>query len=66
MSNGRLQGKVATVTGAASQGPGKGNGKAVSILFTQQGAKLLLVNRSIERVRNFQGFTANYRVKFYY
>ncbi len=45
---GRLTGKVAVVTGAASSGPGVGNGKATSILFAREGARVLLVNRSEE------------------
>ncbi len=38
---GRLAGKVAIVTGAGSRGPGIGNGKAASILFAREGAKVL-------------------------
>jgi NAD(P)-dependent dehydrogenase (short-subunit alcohol dehydrogenase family) len=48
---GRLSGKVAIVTGAASQGEGVGNGAAVSILFAREGAKVVLVNRHAERAR---------------
>jgi NAD(P)-dependent dehydrogenase (short-subunit alcohol dehydrogenase family) len=47
---GRLTGKVAIVTGAASVGPGVGNGKAAAILFAREGAAVLLVNRSEEHV----------------
>ena len=43
----RLEGKVAIVTGAGSSGPGFGTGKATSILFAQEGAKVLLVDRDI-------------------
>ena len=43
---GRLAGKVAIVTGAASRGPGVGTGKATAILFARERAKVLLVNRS--------------------
>ena len=46
---GRLAGKVAIVTGAASRGEGVGNGKAAAILFAREGAKVVLVNRSAER-----------------
>ncbi len=46
---GRLDGKVAIVTGAASRGEGVGNGKAMSILFAREGARVVLVNRSEER-----------------
>ena len=41
---GRLKGKVAIVTGAGSSGPGVGNGKAASVLFAREGAKVLLVD----------------------
>ena len=40
----RLSGKVAIVTGAGSSGPGFGTGKATSILFAREGAKVLLVD----------------------
>ncbi len=46
---GRLDGKVAIVTGAASRDEGVGNGKAMAILMAREGAKVLLVNRSAER-----------------
>ena len=46
---GRLTGKVAIVTGAASQAEGVGNGAAVSMLFAREGARVVLVNRSLER-----------------
>ncbi len=35
---------MAIVTGAGSSGPGVGNGKAASILFAREGAKLVLVD----------------------
>src|SRR4051794_30078655 len=38
---GRLNGKVAVVTGAGSRGPGIGNGKAASILFAREGAQII-------------------------
>lgn len=43
----RLQGKVAIVTGAGATGSGDfvGIGQAISILFAQQGASVLLVDR---------------------
>ena len=41
----RLEGKVAIVTGAGSSGPGAGTGKASSILFAREGARVLLVDR---------------------
>ncbi len=48
---GRLSGKVAVVTGAASRGDGVGNGAATAILFAREGAKVVLVNRKIERAK---------------
>ncbi len=46
---GRLIGKVAIVTGAASRGEGVGNGAATAILFAREGAKVILVNRDAAR-----------------
>jgi NAD(P)-dependent dehydrogenase (short-subunit alcohol dehydrogenase family) len=48
---GRLSGKVAIVTGAASQAEGVGNGAAVAMLFAREGAKVVLVNRNEARAR---------------
>jgi NAD(P)-dependent dehydrogenase (short-subunit alcohol dehydrogenase family) len=48
---GRLTGKVAVVTGAASRGEGVGNGAATAILFAREGAKVVLVNRDLERAK---------------
>jgi NAD(P)-dependent dehydrogenase (short-subunit alcohol dehydrogenase family) len=47
--NGRLQGKVAIVTGAGSRGPGLDNGKAAAILFAREGARVLCVDATLER-----------------
>ena len=46
---GRLDGKVAIVTGAAPREEGIGNGTAMAILMAREGAKVLLVNRSAKR-----------------
>ena len=48
---GRLTGKVAIVTGAASQAEGVGNGAAVAMLFAREGANVVLVNRNLERAK---------------
>ena len=40
----RLKGKVAVVTGAGSIDPGVGNGKATSVLYAREGAKVVLVD----------------------
>jgi NAD(P)-dependent dehydrogenase (short-subunit alcohol dehydrogenase family) len=47
---GRVEGKVAIVTGAGSvPGPGIGTGKAISIALAREGAKLVLVDLFPER-----------------
>jgi NAD(P)-dependent dehydrogenase (short-subunit alcohol dehydrogenase family) len=46
---GRLDGKVAIVTGAGSRGPGVGNGEATAILFAREGARVLCVDQEGER-----------------
>ena len=46
---GRLQDMVAIVTGAGSRGAGVGNGKAASILYAREGAKLCLVDSTRAR-----------------
>src|SRR5436190_9181710 len=46
---GRLTGKVAIVTGAASQAEGVGNGAAIATLFAREGARVILVNRNAGR-----------------
>ena len=48
---GRLTGKVAVVTGAASRSEGIGNGAASAILFAREGARVVLVNRDRERAK---------------
>ena len=45
---GRLQDKVAIVTGSGSVGPGWGNGKAMSVLFAREGAKVVGVDIDAE------------------
>jgi NAD(P)-dependent dehydrogenase (short-subunit alcohol dehydrogenase family) len=41
---GRLDGKVALVTGAGSIGPGWGNGKAAAVLYAREGARVLALD----------------------
>jgi NAD(P)-dependent dehydrogenase (short-subunit alcohol dehydrogenase family) len=48
---GRLQDKVAIVTGAGSRGAGVGNGKAASLLFAREGAKVCLVDNVLARAQ---------------
>jgi NAD(P)-dependent dehydrogenase (short-subunit alcohol dehydrogenase family) len=45
----RLAGKVALVTGAGSRAAGVGNGKATSILFAREGAKVVCVDHILDR-----------------
>ena len=59
---GRLQGKVALVSGAGSVGPGWGNGRAAAVLFAQEGAKVFALDKNmdsmvetVERVRETGG-----------
>ncbi len=51
----RLKGKIAIVTGAGSRGPGLGNGKAASILFAREGARVLCVDQALERAEETTG-----------
>ena len=44
----RLRDKVAIVTGAGSVGPGWGNGKAASVLFAREGARVFAVDITSE------------------
>ncbi|HEY1311059.1 MAG TPA: SDR family NAD(P)-dependent oxidoreductase [Pseudolabrys sp.] len=46
--SGRLQGKIALVTGAGSVGPGWGNGRATCVRFAEEGAKIFAVDRNLE------------------
>ena len=45
---GRLQDRVALITGAGSIGPGWGNGKATAALFAREGAKIFAVDLNLE------------------
>jgi NAD(P)-dependent dehydrogenase (short-subunit alcohol dehydrogenase family) len=47
----KLAGMVAIVTGAGSSGPGVGTGKAMSLLFAREGAKVVLVDMFEDRAR---------------
>jgi len=48
---GRLEGKVAIVSGAGSVGPGWGNGRATAVRFAEEGAKVFAVDKDAERLR---------------
>ena len=47
----RLKDKVALVTGAGSSGPGIGNGKAISLLFAREGARIFGSDINIDAAR---------------
>jgi NAD(P)-dependent dehydrogenase (short-subunit alcohol dehydrogenase family) len=48
--SGRLQDRVAIVTGAGCVGPGWGNGRATAVRFAQEGAKIFAVDRNPDSV----------------
>jgi NAD(P)-dependent dehydrogenase (short-subunit alcohol dehydrogenase family) len=50
-SSGKLEGKVAIVTGAGSSGPGLGTGKAISVLLAREGARVVLVDMFEDRAK---------------
>jgi NAD(P)-dependent dehydrogenase (short-subunit alcohol dehydrogenase family) len=47
----KLEGLVAIVTGAGSSGPGIGTGKAMSVLFAREGARVVLVDKFEDRAK---------------
>ena len=49
--SGRLQGRIAIVTGAGSVGPGWGNGRATAVRFAEEGARIFAVDRNIDSTR---------------
>jgi NAD(P)-dependent dehydrogenase (short-subunit alcohol dehydrogenase family) len=51
---GRLDGKIAIVTGAGSVGPGWGNGKAVATLFAREGAKVVAADINLDAAMETQ------------
>jgi NAD(P)-dependent dehydrogenase (short-subunit alcohol dehydrogenase family) len=48
--SGRLQGRIAIVTGAGCIGPGWGNGRATAVRFAEEGAKIFAVDRNLDSV----------------
>lgn len=44
--SGRLEGKVAFITGIGSSGPGWGTGKAIAVMFAKEGAKVFGFDKS--------------------
>jgi NAD(P)-dependent dehydrogenase (short-subunit alcohol dehydrogenase family) len=52
---GRVEGKVAIVTGAGTSAPGVGTGKAISVTLAREGASVLLVDMFPERAEETLG-----------
>jgi len=48
---GRLQDRIAIVTGAGCVGPGWGNGRATAVRFAEEGAKIFAVDRDLDSVK---------------
>jgi NAD(P)-dependent dehydrogenase (short-subunit alcohol dehydrogenase family) len=48
---GRLQDKIALVTGAGCVGPGWGNGRATCVRFAEEGAKIFGVDRDLDSIK---------------
>jgi len=48
---GRLQDRIAIITGAGSVGPGWGNGRATAVRFAEEGAKIFAVDRDPDSVK---------------
>ncbi len=48
---GRLDGKIAIVAGAGCVGPGWGNGRAATVIFAREGAKVFAVDNNEEAMR---------------
>jgi NAD(P)-dependent dehydrogenase (short-subunit alcohol dehydrogenase family) len=47
---GRLQDRIAIVTGAGCVGPGWGNGRAIAVRFAEEGARIFAVDRDFDAV----------------
>lgn len=66
--SGRLQNRIAIVTGAGSVGPGWGNGHATCVRFAEEGAKIFAIDRdpdktaeTVERVTAVGGEIVTYQ-----
>ena len=46
-TKGRLDGKIAIVTGAGCVGPGWGNGRAIAVRFAEEGARVFAVDKDL-------------------
>jgi NAD(P)-dependent dehydrogenase (short-subunit alcohol dehydrogenase family) len=66
--SGRLQGRIAIVTGAGCVGPGWGNGRATAVRFAEEGAKIFAVDlrpesmaETVDRVQAVGGEIATHQ-----
>ena len=55
---GRLAGKVVLVTGAGSVGPGWGNGRAIAVRFAAEGARIVGLDRDLQRMQETRSLIA--------
>ena len=55
----RLKNKVALVFGAGSCGPGWGNGKATSVLYAREGAKVVAVDKNLSAAEETRSIIAS-------
>ena len=60
---GRLEGKVALVTGAGCVGPGWGNGRATAVLFAREGARVFAADKNGESMKETVGYVASSAVR---
>lgn len=59
--SGRLEGKVAFITGAGSVGSGWGNGRATAVRFAQEGAKVFATDINLENLEETLSLAGEFR-----
>jgi NAD(P)-dependent dehydrogenase (short-subunit alcohol dehydrogenase family) len=58
---GRLEGKVAFITGAGSVGPGWGNGRATAVRFAQEGATVFATDINLDSLEETLNLAGEFR-----